>query len=64
LEKVALGDMDCALKLQGEKLLTHGIGNVMWRSPEAQLRKGVGRSSDVFAFGLLVSLSNVEKKMY
>ena len=32
IERVALGDLDCALKLAGEKLLDHRIGNVMWRA--------------------------------
>jgi serine/threonine protein kinase len=56
LGKVVLGDMDCALKLKGEKLLNYKIGNVMWRSPEGQLGKGVGKPSEVFSFALLVSL--------
>lgn len=55
LEKVALGDMDCALKLKGELLLNHRMGNVRWRSPEGQLGKGIGKPSEVFSFGLLVS---------
>jgi serine/threonine protein kinase len=55
LGKVALGDMDCALKLQGQKLLNQKVGNVMWRSPEGQLGKGVGKPSEVFSFALLVS---------
>lgn len=55
LEKVALGDMDSALKLKGEMLLNHRVGNVMWRSPEGQLGKGIGKSSEVFSFALLVS---------
>jgi serine/threonine protein kinase len=55
LGKVALGDMDCALKLEGQKLLNQKIGNVMWRSPEGQLGKGVGKPSEVFSFALLVS---------
>jgi len=55
LEKVALGDMDCALKLEGQKLLNQKMGNVMWRSPEGQLGKGVGKPSEVFSFALLVS---------
>lgn len=55
LQKVVLGDMDCALKLKGEKLLNYRIGNVMWRSPEGQLGKGVGKPSEVFSFALLVS---------
>jgi hypothetical protein len=55
LGKVVLGDMDCALKLKGEKLLNGMVGNVMWRSPEGQIGKGVGKPSEVFSFGLLVS---------
>ncbi|KAH7317735.1 putative serine/threonine protein kinase [Rhexocercosporidium sp. MPI-PUGE-AT-0058] len=53
LEQVALGDMDCALKLEAHKLLNQRIGNVMWRSPEGQLGKGVGKPSEVFSFALL-----------
>ncbi|KAF2447578.1 putative serine/threonine protein kinase [Karstenula rhodostoma CBS 690.94] len=53
LEKVALGDLDVALKLEDGKLFNHRIGNVMWRSPEGQLGKGVGKHSEVFSFGLL-----------
>lgn len=56
LERAVLGDMDCALKLKGEKLLNYKIGNVMWRSPEGQLGRGVGKPSEVFSFALLVSL--------
>lgn len=55
--KVALGDLDCALKLEGERLLNATMGNVMWRSPEGQVGKGVGKPSEVFSFGLLVSES-------
>ena len=56
LGKVVLGDMDCALKLKGEKLLNYRIGNVMWRSSEGQLGRGVGKPSEAFSFALLVSL--------
>ena len=55
MEKVQLGDFDCALKLEGEKLLNHKIGNVMWQSPEGQLGRGIGKPSEVFSFGLTVS---------
>ncbi len=59
IEKVALGDFDCCLRLKGDKLLDlpRGVrlGNVMWRSPEAQAGKGIGKASDVFSHGLLVS---------
>jgi len=53
---VMLGDFDIARKLcEGESRLTpHAIGNVMWRSPEAQT--GItGRASDVYSLGLVVS---------
>ncbi|KAF1352906.1 calcium/calmodulin dependent protein kinase-like protein [Lizonia empirigonia] len=53
LGKVVLGDIDCALKLKGEKLLNYKMGNVMWRSPEGQLGRGVGKPSEVFSFALL-----------
>ncbi|PCG92481.1 Hypothetical protein PENO1_088530 [Penicillium occitanis (nom. inval.)] len=53
VEKAALSDFDCSLHLEGEKLLNAGIGNVMWRSPEAHIGKGIGKPSDVFSYGLL-----------
>ncbi|KAI9639914.1 hypothetical protein NHQ30_011690 [Ciborinia camelliae] len=53
LEKVQLGDLDCALNLIGSNLLNHKIGNVMWQSPEGQLGRGIGKHSEVFSFGLL-----------
>jgi len=31
------------------------MGNVMWRSPEGQTGKGIGKPSEVFSFGLVVS---------
>jgi serine/threonine protein kinase len=55
IERVVLSDLDCALKLKGEKLLDHRMGNVMWRSPEGQTGKGIGKPSEVFSFGLVVS---------
>lgn len=58
-ERVVLGDLDCSLKLKDDKLLRlpNGIkiGNVMWRSPEAQTGQGIGKPSDVFSYGLVVS---------
>jgi hypothetical protein len=55
IERVVLSDLDCSLQLEGDKLLNARIGNVMWRSPEGQIGKGIGRPSDVFSYGLLVS---------
>ncbi|KAL6240886.1 hypothetical protein RBB50_012145 [Rhinocladiella similis] len=62
IERVVLSDLDCALKLKGEKLLDHRIGNVMWRSPEGQVGKGVGKPSEMFSFGLvcLYTITGVE----
>ncbi|EGC47039.1 conserved hypothetical protein [Histoplasma capsulatum var. duboisii H88] len=38
------------------------IGNVMWRSPEAQTGQGIGKPSDVFSYGLvcLYTITGVE----
>ena len=55
VERVHLADTDCAFKL-GERLFRGPpLGNVMWRSPEAQTGKGIGKESDVFSYGLIVS---------
>lgn len=59
-QRVVLGDLDVSLKMKGDKLLRlpEGIklGNVMWRSPEAQTGQGIGKPSDVFSYGLVVSI--------
>ncbi|ETI26444.1 hypothetical protein G647_03221 [Cladophialophora carrionii CBS 160.54] len=62
VERVAWADLDCALQLMGEQLLDHRIGNVMWRSPEGQTGKGIGKPSEVFSFGLicLYTITGVE----
>jgi hypothetical protein len=61
IERVALIDLDVSLKLKGNKLLRipgmQRLGNFMWRSPEAQTGQGIGKRSDVFSFGLVVSAS-------
>lgn len=58
-ERVALGDLDCALRLEDGgyiRILNGGrLGNVMWSSPEQLTGQGIGKPSDVFAFGLMVS---------
>ncbi|KAM5452387.1 hypothetical protein MaudCBS49596_003204 [Microsporum audouinii] len=66
-ERVALGDLDCSLKMKGDKLLRlpEGIklGNVMWRSPEAQTGQGIGKHSDVFSYGLVVNIPSLLKNI-
>ncbi len=61
-ERVVLSDLDWALKLKGEKLLNHRVGNVMWRSPEGQMGKGIGKPSEIFSFGLMASGLSFSKK--
>ena len=63
IERVVLSDLDCALKLKGEKLLSYRMGNVMWRSPEGQMGMGIGKPSEVFSFGLVVSELFLGKKV-
>ncbi|OTA67314.1 kinase-like protein, partial [Hypoxylon sp. EC38] len=57
ITRVALGDLDCGLQLENDRPLRlpggNRIGNVMWRSPEAQTGKGIAKPSDVFSFGLV-----------
>ncbi|KAM5442569.1 hypothetical protein MferCBS31731_002448 [Microsporum ferrugineum] len=66
-ERVVLGDLDCSLKMKGDKLLRlpEGIklGNVMWRSPEAQTGQGIGKHSDVFSYGLVVNIPSLSKNI-
>lgn len=61
-ERVALGDLDCSLQLEDGDLLRipNGgmIGNVMWCRPEQLTGQGIGKPSDVFAFGLIVSTAS------
>lgn len=55
---VALGDFDIAFKSEAGKAreTPYAIGNAMWRSPEGQTGRGVTKASDIFSFGLVVSV--------
>lgn len=56
IKKVAIADLDLAWKREGNELYRGPVvGNVLWRSPEAQAGQGVGQFSDVFSFGSIVS---------
>lgn len=61
VERVTLGDMDLASKLIDDQPLQFDKegppGNVMWRSPEAHMARGIGKASDVFSYALVVSES-------
>jgi len=54
ITRVALSDLNDAEKLDGEKLFDLRIGNVMWRSPEAQTGRHVGN------FGCVLLWSSCE----
>lgn len=54
-----LGDFDIAFQSEeGEKTrdTPYAVGNAMWRSPEGQTGRGISKLSDIFSFGLVVSL--------
>jgi len=55
IERVNLADPDSAAKVEdGTHITGTQVGNVMWRSPEAQAGIGIGKESDVFSFGIVV----------
>ncbi|KXT05499.1 hypothetical protein AC578_3699 [Pseudocercospora eumusae] len=62
ITRTTLGDFDIAFKLQdGETRITpHTVGNVMWRSPEAQACMA-NRATDIYSL-LVVSPYNVAKQ--
>jgi hypothetical protein len=56
IERVNLADTDNAAKvLHGTHITGIQVGNVMWRRPKAQAGIHIGKKSDVFSFGMLVS---------
>ncbi|PIA94291.1 hypothetical protein CB0940_08807, partial [Cercospora beticola] len=54
ITKTVLGDFDIACKLKdGETRITpHAVGNVMWRSPEAQACMA-NKATDIYSLGLV-----------
>ncbi|KAF2208112.1 hypothetical protein CERZMDRAFT_50015 [Cercospora zeae-maydis SCOH1-5] len=54
ITRTTLGDFDIACKLQdGETRITpHAVGNVMWRSPEAQACMA-NKATDIYSLGLV-----------
>lgn len=63
IESVKLADADNAVHVpDGAEIAPKGsgvratVGNVYWRSPEAQVGVGINKPSDVFSFGIVVSL--------
>ena len=59
IREVTLSDTEDAAKVKnGEGIFTQ-IGNVLWRSPEAQTGTRVGKASDIWSFGVTVSPSSL-----
>jgi serine/threonine protein kinase len=51
---VCLSDTEDAAKIKKEEGIFVQVGNVLWRSPEAQTGTRVGKASDVWSFGTTV----------
>jgi serine/threonine protein kinase len=60
IERVALIDPGISMESSGDGLIrlppfTPRLGNWWWRSPEGHTGQGIGKPSDLFSFGLVVS---------
>lgn len=54
---VQLTDLEDAASVPpGYDISGRQVGNFMWRSPEAHAGSGVEKPSDMFSFGIVVSL--------
>ena len=57
VKRVQIADVEDACYVPpGRTILGTQVGNWMWRSPEAHAQGPVNKSSDMFSFGLVVSL--------
>lgn len=58
IERAYLIDMENALPVKDEHFMYDiDIGHRFWRSPEAHARRMIGKPTDIFSFGLIVSLT-------
>lgn len=57
ISNVSLSDVETAAKVKEGEGIFIQVGNVFWRSPEAQAGTRVGKSSDIWSFGATVSLT-------
>lgn len=65
VQKVQVADIeDAAYVPKGYAILGRQVGNWMWRSPEAHASAEVQTPSDVFSFGLVVSLAQLLYEMF
>ena len=57
INAVSLSDTEEAAKVKSGEAIFVKVGNILWRSPEAQTGTRVGKASDVWSFGVTVSTS-------
>jgi len=55
IDRVAIADTEDAAKVKKDEGIFVQVGNVLWRSPEAQIGIRVGKASDIWSFGATVS---------
>ena len=59
IKQVQLTDLeDAAIVPPGSEIVGKEVGNWMWRSPEAHVEGRVNKPSDMFSFGIVVSLAH------
>ena len=56
IHRVTLTDTEDAAKLGKGQGVYGQVGNRLWRSPEAHAATNVGKASDIWSFGLTVSI--------
>jgi len=54
IDRVSLSDTEDAARVKSGEGVFFQVGNVLWRSPEAQTGTRVGKASDVWSFGVTV----------
>ena len=55
IDRVAIADTEDAAKVKKDEGIFVQVGNVLWRSPEAQIGIRIGKASDIWSFGATVS---------
>ena len=59
IDRVSLSDIEDAARVKKGEGIYFQVGNVFWRSPEAQTGTRVGKASDVWSFGVTVIAPSV-----
>lgn len=58
IDGIYLIDIENALPVKRDHFMYNmDIGHRFWRSPEAHARRMIGKPTDIFSFGLIVSFS-------